>query len=181
MADDIVTRLQAHRDIDNDRCCECGHWTSHDDDCMIGLAADEIERLTEWRANATSVASALALRAKPAVREPNHTNFGIVASGDIVTRLHEALEVTYNGWPLLIDAADEIERLRRWRAEAITVIGDWEAVWEAAGRPGVLGQSKSLGLLGELGRLDDEIERLRSDVARLGAFLHPIGEQARRG
>lgn len=26
-----------------------------------------------------------------------------------------------------------------------------------------------------------EIERLRADVARLGSFLHPIGEKARRG
>ena len=26
-----------------------------------------------------------------------------------------------------------------------------------------------------------EIERLRAEVARLGAFLHPIGEEARRG
>lgn len=26
-----------------------------------------------------------------------------------------------------------------------------------------------------------EIERLRAEVARLGAFLHPIGEKARRG
>lgn len=27
----------------------------------------------------------------------------------------------------------------------------------------------------------DEIERLRAEVARLGAFLHPIGEQTHRG
>lgn len=27
----------------------------------------------------------------------------------------------------------------------------------------------------------DEIERLRAEIARLGAFLHPIGNQARRG
>lgn len=26
-----------------------------------------------------------------------------------------------------------------------------------------------------------EIERLRAEVARLGSFLHPIGEEARRG
>ena len=26
-----------------------------------------------------------------------------------------------------------------------------------------------------------EIERLRVDLARLGSFLHPIGEEARRG
>ena len=27
----------------------------------------------------------------------------------------------------------------------------------------------------------DEIERLRAEVARLGSFLYPIGEEARRG
>lgn len=27
----------------------------------------------------------------------------------------------------------------------------------------------------------DEIERLRAEVVRLGSFLHPIGEEARRG
>ena len=43
---------------------------------------------------------------------PNNTYFGIVAPGEILTRLHDALEVTGDGWPLLMDAADEIERLR---------------------------------------------------------------------
>lgn len=38
---------------------------------------------------------------------------------------------------------DEIERLRAWKAEATTVINQWEAVWEAAGRPGRLGESKA--------------------------------------
>lgn len=27
----------------------------------------------------------------------------------------------------------------------------------------------------------DEIERLRAEVVRLGSFLHPIGDEARRG
>ena len=27
----------------------------------------------------------------------------------------------------------------------------------------------------------DEIDRLRAEVARLASFLHPIGEEARRG
>lgn len=80
---------------------------------------------------------------------------------DIVERLR-AQHLPMFGPSLISEAADEIERLRRWKAEAITVIEGWEAVWEAAGKPGVLGQSKSLGLLGELGRLDDEIERLRA-------------------
>jgi hypothetical protein len=31
------------------------------------------------------------------------------------------------------------------------------------------------------GQAADEIERLRAEVVRLGSFLHPIGEEARRG
>lgn len=75
------------------------------------------------------------------------------------------------------DRADEIERLRRWKAGAITVIKDWEAVWEAAGFPGVLGQTKSLGLLGELSRLDDEIKRLRAEVGRLTDELQQVASE----
>jgi hypothetical protein len=37
----------------------------------------------------------------------------------------------------------EIERLRQWKAEAVGVLGQWEAVWETAGRPGRLGFSKA--------------------------------------
>ena len=37
---------------------------------------------------------------------------------------------------------DELERLRAWKAEALLVLGQWEAVWETAGRPGPLGFSK---------------------------------------
>lgn len=38
---------------------------------------------------------------------------------------------------------EENERLRRWQAEAMTVLSEWEAVWEAAGSPGPLGGSKA--------------------------------------
>lgn len=38
-------------------------------------------------------------------------------------------------------------RLRQWKREAITVLTAWEAVWEAAGRPGRLGQSKAEAML----------------------------------
>lgn len=37
----------------------------------------------------------------------------------------------------------ELERLRAWKAEAMEVLGQWEQVWEAAGRPGPLGGSKA--------------------------------------
>lgn len=37
----------------------------------------------------------------------------------------------------------ELENLRRWKAEAIEVLGMWESVWKAAGGPGRLGDSKA--------------------------------------
>ena len=52
---------------------------------------------------------------------------------------------------------DEIDRLRHWKAEANAVIEQWEAAWEAAGRPGELGRPKSEGLTAEIHRLRDEI------------------------
>ena len=69
------------------------------------------------------------------------------------------------------DTAQEIADalIRCGEAEAITVIGDWEAVWQAAGRPGVAGESKSLGLLGEIMRLDAEIAALDAQVVAMRA------------
>jgi hypothetical protein len=40
-------------------------------------------------------------------------------------------------------ALDELDRLRWWKAEALTVLAEWERVWETAGRPGALGSSKA--------------------------------------
>lgn len=128
-------------------------------------------------------------------------------SDDIVTRLRQAGTVNWGHYSapslsgLLADAADEIERLRRWKAEATAVIEEWEAVWESAGKPSLLGQSKPIGLMAELGRLADEIERLRSVLVALAeqdasldeliypndewlsAYTHAvtIGKEARRG
>ena len=51
------------------------------------------------------------------------------------------------------DALKEIDYLRGWQVEAIAVLNQWEAVWEAAGCPGPLGGSKTQNLL----------EALRSD------------------
>lgn len=49
--------------------------------------------------------------------------------------------------PLAKEAAAEIEALRAWKAEAIEVIGQWEKVWDALGRPGRLGESKAAAVL----------------------------------
>lgn len=65
---------------------------------------------------------------------------------------------------VLDEAADEIERLRRWKAEAIGVLEGWNQVWEAAGRPGRLGDSQFTSVVAEIERLREELaaERARS-------------------
>jgi hypothetical protein len=45
------------------------------------------------------------------------------------------------------DAIAEIDHLRQWKAEAIEVLLGWEEVFEALGRPGPLGGSKSRNVL----------------------------------
>jgi hypothetical protein len=65
----------------------------------------------------------------------------------------------------------EVERLREWKAEAMTVLGDWEAVWEAAGRPGQLGGSKAQGVrewVGEVVALLARADSICSLVAARG-------------
>lgn len=50
--------------------------------------------------------------------------------------------------PSIQDTNDvELERLRAWKAEALIVLAEWEKVWEAAGRPGRLGESKATSVL----------------------------------
>jgi len=38
---------------------------------------------------------------------------------------------------------ETIDRMQKWKTEALQVLGEWERVWEAAGRPGTLGSSKA--------------------------------------
>jgi hypothetical protein len=38
---------------------------------------------------------------------------------------------------------DEIERLRRWKAEAILVLNDWDSVWLSLDIHGQLGEKRS--------------------------------------
>lgn len=59
--------------------------------------------------------------------------------------------------PTLIALIDELERLRRWKDEALAVLSEWEKTWVAAGRPGRLGASKAESVR-------QEIERLRGDA-----------------
>lgn len=58
------------------------------------------------------------------------------------------------GWRLLdgtlLEVVDELEKLRRWKAEAEAVIEEWDHLWEMAGCPGELGNTKAAGLLKKL-------------------------------
>jgi hypothetical protein len=54
---------------------------------------------------------------------------------------------------------DEIEELRRWKAEAIHVLSQWDDVWQAAGSPGPLGTSKAAAVRDLLDRLRERAER----------------------
>ena len=59
----------------------------------------------------------------------------------------------------------EVERLTRWKAEAMAVIDQWEAAWEAAGSPGELGDTKS-------GAMRAAILAERALADRLAEALH---------
>ena len=61
--------------------------------------------------------------------------------------------------------ADELERLRAWKAEAIEVLNGWEHAWEAAGQPGPLGPSKALAVATAL-------EQMKADLAEALQLLN---------
>jgi len=44
---------------------------------------------------------------------------------------------------MLASAAIELDQLRQWKSEAITVLNGWDDVFEALGSPGKLGESKA--------------------------------------
>lgn len=73
---------------------------------------------------------------------------------------------------IMRDAADELEHLRRWQAEASHVLDEWEGVWMIAGQPGRLGASKAQAV-------GHEVQRLRSDVAAwmngVADVVEPLG------
>lgn len=63
------------------------------------------------------------------------------------TRLQDLVEARDAVEPGVVEEtaspADELEQLRAWKAEAMEVLARWELVWDAAGRPGRLGRSKT--------------------------------------
>jgi hypothetical protein len=84
---------------------------------------------------------------------------------DIVERLR------FVHLPLCVEAADKIERLMAWKAEAIAVLDRWEAVWVACGRPGELGQMRSDATRAEVERLTSIVDHYQRN-----ALKHQINE-----
>lgn len=60
----------------------------------------------------------------------------------------------------------ELKRLRAWKAEAMAVLNEWEAAWDAAGRPGPLGVSKARATTAEIVRLREDNEHLRWSLSQ---------------
>lgn len=66
--------------------------------------------------------------------------------------------------------ADEVERLRQWKAEATKVMNGWMNVWHYLGRPGELGQPIHEATLQAVMLLDQEsddakVRRLATRIA----------------
>jgi hypothetical protein len=71
-------------------------------------------------------------------------------------------------------AADELDQLRRWKAEAMVVLAGWDEVWEAVEKPGLahIGRIKSEVCLEEIQRLQSEVESLQE--VKPGASLEQV-------
>ena len=68
------------------------------------------------------------------------------------------------------DLVREIQRLKRWKAEALHVLSQWDEAWQAAGCPGQLGESIPLATTAE-------IERLRATVADRDAWCEHLAQR----
>lgn len=58
--------------------------------------------------------------------------------------------------------SDENARLAEWKESATQVLGEWDAVWEAAGKPGPLGSSKADNTRWAVERLAATVDAIRS-------------------
>ena len=61
--------------------------------------------------------------------------------------------------------------LLRWKDEALTVLSQWEKVWQAAGRPGPLGRSMAENTADEIARLKSEFDAISTGYS---AALHQL-------
>jgi hypothetical protein len=75
------------------------------------------------------------------------------------------------------DMLNELDRLRRWRAEAECVIEEWDTVWEEAGCPGRLGGTRAAGMRALVLTLQDHRARLREELAKHGWGDFHYGDQ----
>lgn len=79
----------------------------------------------------------------------------VVAGAQLVVGWH------LHAYYLHVRSKNELERLRGWKTEAMTVLDEWEAAWEAAGRPGELGSSKARATAAEIRRLQKDEKHYR--------------------
>ena len=96
-------------------------------------------------------------------------------SEDIAERLR-CLPVDCDGTCHACAAADEIERLRRWKTNATYVLDAWQEAWELAGCPSNLGATKSEAMLDEITRLRAEVEHEREQSDEWTKTLDAIDE-----
>lgn len=66
-------------------------------------------------------------------------------------------------------AVTEVERLRQWQREAIIVSDQWDKVYEAAGKPGKLGDSMAMATKAEVERLRADYRSYHDEIG--GIFL----------
>lgn len=58
----------------------------------------------------------------------------------------------------------ELARLEGWKFEAMVVLGKWDEVFEALGKPGAIGASKADASLAEVNRRVLEAKRIRLEL-----------------
>lgn len=76
----------------------------------------------------------------------------------------------------LVALRSERDQLARWRAEGMEVLDAWDRVYEAAGKPGLLGQSMAAATENEVRRLSAERDRaVEALYGWRGRVDHPHG------
>ncbi len=71
----------------------------------------------------------------------------------------------------------ELDQLRRWKAEAMEVLAEWDKLHEALGSPGCLGSSKAASSLEAVGRLISDRDAEAAVARRLN---HRVDETLER-
>ena len=66
----------------------------------------------------------------------------------------------HNDYPAMLD---ELENHRRWKTAAMAALTQWDDAWEAACKPGTLGQSKAIATMREIERLREFARDVRDN------------------